>query len=150
MDPPAARGAWPARVKAWAAAYRSLAEAHPNLVLQIVSDPGAVAIAAVQANETLYAALDASGMPPRDVLRAADLVVDYVNGFVLGAVAQAQLGADAVEAFRAELDAQPESTVAVQRRLFAAADTDPTPRDSFTFGLDVILAGLAERTPEER
>jgi hypothetical protein len=59
-------------VHKWANAYRALALAHPNLVLRVVADPAAVAVAAVHVNESLYAALDASGLPPRTVVRAAD------------------------------------------------------------------------------
>ena len=143
MATPPARGTWQARVKRWARTYRSVAEAHPNLVLRIVSDPVAVAVAAVQVNEALFAALDASGLAPSDVLRAADLTVDYVHGYALGWAEPAGVHADAVAAFQAELDAQPADSVAVQRRLFAAEAE--TTRDSFTFGLDIILAGLAQR-----
>lgn len=143
MAAPATRGTWQARVMRWAKAYRGVAETHPNLVLRIVTDPGAVAVAAVQANEALFGALDASGLAPGDVLRAADLVVDYVNGYVLGAATQAGVHDEASAAFQTELDAQPEAAVAVQRRLFESAGH--APRDSFTFGLETILAGLTSR-----
>jgi TetR/AcrR family tetracycline transcriptional repressor len=146
MPPPPSDGPWPDRVRRWAETYRSVAEAHPNLVLRIVSDPAAVAVAAVLANEALYAALDAAGLSPGEVVRAADLIVDYVNGFTLGQVAMTQASAvDAHEAFHAALDAQPADAIPVQRRLLGEPDTGAG-RDSFRFGLDVILAGLAART----
>ena len=41
-------------------------------------------MAALEANEALFGALVEAGFPPRMVLGAADLLVDYVNGFALG------------------------------------------------------------------
>jgi TetR/AcrR family transcriptional regulator, tetracycline repressor protein len=146
MPPPATGGPWDERVRQWARAYRGLAEAHPNLVLRIVSDPAAVSVAAVHVNETLYAALEASGLPPKAVLRGANLVVDYVNGYAL-AFAAGPLPPDALATFEAELDARPPEEVAVQRRLREQArddaDAGGADRDGFEFDLDVILAGLA-------
>ena len=83
MAVPAPEDAWQERVRQWAHAYRDIALAHPNLVLRIVSDPMAVAVAAVEANESLYAALESAGLDPGTVVRAADLIVDFVNGFIL-------------------------------------------------------------------
>jgi TetR/AcrR family transcriptional regulator, tetracycline repressor protein len=145
MPPPAADGPWEERVRQWARAYRALAEAHPNLVLRIVADPAAVSVAAVGINEALYAALDASGLPAPTVLRGANLVVDYVNGYAL-AFAAGPLPPDAVATFEAELDARPPEEVAVQRRLrqrAREASDAGDEGDGFEFGLDVILAGLA-------
>jgi AcrR family transcriptional regulator len=139
MPAPRDSGPWPRRVRQWADAYRSVARAHPNLVLRIVTDPAAVAVAAVHANETLFRALERSGLRPVDVLRAADLIVDYVNGYVLGETTAA-VHAQASAAVRAELGAHPPDEVQAQRRML---DHDSgTSRDSFTFGLDVLLAGL--------
>jgi TetR/AcrR family transcriptional regulator, tetracycline repressor protein len=141
MAVPPPSGTWKERVRQWVEAYRGVALAHPNLVLRIVADPGAVAVAAVQANESLYAALEAAGLPPRAVVGAADLLVDYVNGLVLAEASGAVHDPASAAAFRAELDAQPADRVAVQRRLLAAAE-EAGGRDSFEFALDVILAGL--------
>lgn len=144
MPPPAVDGPWDERVRQWARTYRSLAETHPNLVLPIVSDPAAVSVAAVRINETLYAALEASGLAPREVLRGADLIIDYINGYAL-AFAAGPVPPDAAATFQAELDARPPEEVAVQRRLRdqASADGEAEGRDGFDFGLDVILVGLA-------
>ena len=139
MPEPSARGDWKRRVRAWADAYRGVVGAHPNLVLRIVSDPAAVAVAAVQANESLYAALDASGLPPRSVIGAADLIVDYVNGYCLSMAAPMTPGVDATEALQSELSSRPADATEAQRRVYAQAPGD---RDSFRFGLDVIMSGL--------
>ena len=68
-------------MRAFARAYRNLAREHPHLVRELVS--GAAAPATLRAGEPLYATLEAGGFPPATVVRAADLVVDYVNGFAL-------------------------------------------------------------------
>jgi AcrR family transcriptional regulator len=141
MAVPPPEGDWQRQVRAWAEAYRGVAAAHPNLVLRIVSDPATVAVAAVRANESLYAAIEATGLPPRSVVSAADLIIDYVNGASLALASPISEGVDAVDAFKAELDARPAEQTATQRRLYADPDLVEH-RDSFRFGLDVILAGL--------
>jgi TetR/AcrR family transcriptional regulator, tetracycline repressor protein len=148
MAVPDPAGPWERRVRDWAHAYRAVAREHPNLVLRIVTDPGAVAVAAVHANEALYRALEESGLPRHDVVRAADVVVDFVNGSVLGEVSGAASN-DAVRAFREALDAQPPEAVAAQRRVLGH-DTGGTPRHSFELGLDLLLAGLQARLTGRR
>jgi hypothetical protein len=139
--PPAGGGAWQDRVRGWARAYRDLARAHPNLVLHLVSNAEAGAAAALEASESLYEALEASGLPPRTIVRAADLVVDYVNGFAL-AEAAGPLGqpGDRRELL-ARLEAQPPGRFPTMRRVFGALSEDAS-RADFGFGLDVIIAGL--------
>ena len=140
MPRPAARGDWRRRVRAWAEAYRSLVEAHPNLVLRIVSDPAAVAVAAATVNEPLYEALERSGLSPRAVVGAADVIVDFVNGYCLALVAPPAEPVDDVAALQTELAARPHTATAAQRRILE--DPSATQGDAFRFGLDVILAGL--------
>src|SRR5919202_1328873 len=82
---PALTGAvWQDHVRAFARAYHDLARAHANLVLYLVTDPTSGGNAILAANEVLYAALTQTGLPPRMIVQAADLVVDYLHGFVLG------------------------------------------------------------------
>jgi TetR/AcrR family tetracycline transcriptional repressor len=146
MRTPPPRGQWTRRVHQWANAYRALALAHPNLVLRIVADPATVAVAAVQVNESLYAALDASGLPPKTIVRAADVIVDFVNGYVLAESAPGfSDGHAARRALQAELDSRPTEQVAVQRRLLGRPSTSES-QDSFKFGIDLILAGIRSTT----
>jgi TetR/AcrR family transcriptional regulator, tetracycline repressor protein len=145
MAVPAPEDAWQERVRQWAHAYRDIALAHPNLVLRIVSDPMAVAVAAVEANESLYAALESAGLDPGTVVRAADLIVDFVNGFVLAHASGAAQDPAAAAAFHAELEARPADRVAVQRRLLSHPDVAGG-RDSFEFALDLIFTGLETLT----
>jgi TetR/AcrR family transcriptional regulator, tetracycline repressor protein len=74
---------WQEQVCAWAGAYRDLVRAHPNLVLEIVSNAAAVTEAVLIVNEPLYEALGESGLPPPEVVRAADSVVDFIHGFAI-------------------------------------------------------------------
>jgi AcrR family transcriptional regulator len=83
-------GAWQRRVQTWARTYRRLALEHPNLVIEIVANTDAVMVAVPIANEALEAALRASGLDAEAVEMAVYLIVDYVNGLVLGEVAMRQ------------------------------------------------------------
>jgi TetR/AcrR family transcriptional regulator, tetracycline repressor protein len=143
LPAPSARGTWQQRVRRWANNYRAVAAAHPNLVLQIVADPAAVAIAAVRVNEALYATLETSGLPAAHVAAAGDVIVDYVNGYVLAEAAGPHDPEGAAAAFQAELDSQPPEAVAAQRRALAAGR--PQGNDGFTYGLTTILTGLEVR-----
>lgn len=150
MPAPPRQGDWKRRVRRWAHGYRAVAAAHPNLVLRIVADPATVAVAAVHANESLFEALEASGLPPALVVRAADVVVDFVNGAALALASPLTPGVDTVEAFEAELTATPaERRTSVQRRILADRDLLEH-RDSFDFGLDVILSGIDQLRSRRR
>jgi AcrR family transcriptional regulator len=109
---------WPERLRRWARAYRALALRHPNLVLEVVGDPEAVALAARHTDRSLQAAVRASGLPPGDVAAGTALTVDYVNGFVLGEVA---IPGGAEGAFERGLDI----IVAGLERLAEEASTRP-------------------------
>lgn len=79
---------WQARVRAWAQDYRDLVRSHPHLVLEIVSSAATVTETVLLVNEPLYAALDEAGLPPAEVVQAADSVVDFIHGFALAEGAQ--------------------------------------------------------------
>ena len=123
MRTPTPSAPWRLQVSNWAHSYRAIVEAHPNLILKIVTSPDAVAVASSEANEALLRALSLSGLAPEDVGRAADIVVDFVNGTAL-ARASAEVNAD--EALTEELD------------------------QVFAFGLSVVLDGLEARAARER
>jgi AcrR family transcriptional regulator len=145
--PSAGDKGWQDRVRDFARAYRDLARAHPNLVLQIVSDTAAAAEAALEASEPLYQALDAAGFPPHMVVRAADLVVDHVHGFALAWVTgfsgrfNDQPGM--LETFEALFERHPDDSFPAMRRVFGAL-TEEEMHPDFEFGLDVLLAGLRD------
>ncbi|MDQ4126705.1 MAG: TetR/AcrR family transcriptional regulator C-terminal domain-containing protein [Actinomycetota bacterium] len=150
MRASAATGAaWQDLVRENARTLREVTRAHPNLVLHLVSNPEAGAAAALEANEALFGALVAAGFPPRVVLRAADLVVDYVNGFALGEAGGTLGGPGERDWFRALLEAQPTDKYPALRCVYDGV-TEEESRSDFEYGLDVILAGLeAARAGQE-
>lgn len=81
---PTAHATWQEQVVAVAQAYRRVLRAHPNLALQIISDAAAVAESLAVAGEPFYAALARGGLPPRAIVDAANTIVDFVHGFMLG------------------------------------------------------------------
>ena len=125
MPEPEERGAWTRRVRQWVRAYRGVVEAHPGLVLKIVTDPEAVALAAGEANESLYRALRLSGLRRAEIEKGAAVVVDYVNGWMLAKSGDYRGGGRDRER-DAELD-----------RLF-------------DFGLAVVIAGLDQLVARRR
>ncbi|WP_232662913.1 TetR/AcrR family transcriptional regulator [Pseudonocardia sp. TRM90224] len=132
-------GTWQERVRAWAEAYRGLARAHPNLVLQIVTDSAAVSEAAIAISEPLYAALDAAGLAAAEVIAAADTIVDFVNGNALGAAAPG--GPDQLAerlAARDTDDPDDADTAPTMRRVHAAGRVTA----GFDAGIEIILRGL--------
>jgi AcrR family transcriptional regulator len=139
LESPDPRGDWQERVERWANAYRAVALAHPNLVLQVVSDVEAVGAAAVRANEELYAALEAGGLSPDAIVQGAGVLVDFINGFSLGAAAASvPEGKDTV----GQEFTQTNSPYPVQRRVLALASRHETDA-YFTFGIRTIIAGLS-------
>lgn len=140
---PDAAAPWPEQVRAWARGYRELAQAHPRLILSVVSDPEAVGVAALHANEGLVETLSTgAGLDPEAVAGAVALLADYVNGHVLPqAPAAESLTADPVSV---ALAARPEGRFPAQRRLIAALERSSA--DAFEFALDVIVAGLETRS----
>ncbi|MBA2489182.1 MAG: TetR family transcriptional regulator [Chloroflexi bacterium] len=78
-----ASGTWPERVRAWARSYRAIALAHPGLVLAILGDTEAVAIAVRQTAGPLLASLSDAGLGPEGIATGVDVIVDYTHGSLL-------------------------------------------------------------------
>ncbi len=72
------------RVRAFALAYHDLSRARPNLVFYLVSGTEFASTSILAANELLYRSLAEAGLNASMIVHAADLVVDYLNGFALG------------------------------------------------------------------
>lgn len=129
---------WQAQVQAFARAYHDLALAHPNLVLALVSEPEAGAEAALAASESLYTALAAAGLQPQQIVQAADLVVDYLNGYALGALAQpGKTGPQLPDLARRSAAEYP-----TLYRVFSNL-ADHADHGSYEAGLAIILMGIA-------
>jgi TetR/AcrR family transcriptional regulator, tetracycline repressor protein len=105
VSAPADGASWQEQVKDAAHAYRRVLRAHPNLALQILADTAAVSDVVVIAGEPFYAALEQAGLTPRSIVEAANTLVDFVHGFMLGEAANPsgtfELGPDLLERVRA-------------------------------------------------
>jgi AcrR family transcriptional regulator len=139
---------WQERVRAWACAFRDVARAHPKLVPHLATYPEAATEATLESTEELYAALEAAGMPPIQVVGAVGVVVDYLNGFAL-AEASGALGEPNEQREMLEmLDARPQEELPAMRRTLEALPSGDL-GTNFEFGLEVVLAGL-EATARRR
>ena len=142
---PALAGApWQDHVRAFARAYHDLARAHANLVLYLVTDPTAGGSAILAANEVLYAALTQTGLSPRMIVRAADVVVDYLHGFVLGE-SSGEPGPSSESGERPgpfmQLDPRLLEPFPALRQVFSSlAETES--HGDIEDGLDIILLGI--------
>ncbi len=143
--PSTGSGTWREQVRGFARAHRDLARAHPNLVLQIVSNAAASTEAMLEVSEPLYEALEAAGLPPRGIVGAADLVVDYVHGFALGEVAAPAGPPGYARVLLEMLEERPAGELPAMRRVFGSLAREEWRDDfdsGFEFGLDVIVAGI--------
>ncbi len=142
---PADGASWQDRVKDAAHSYRRVLRAHPNLALQIVSDPAAVAEAVVVAGEPFYAALEQAGLPPRAIFEAVNVVVDFIHGFMLGEASSASgtfdIGPDLLKRVRA---LPPETAPTLTRVAEALGEVGLRYEfdSAFEAGLNVLVMGI--------
>jgi TetR/AcrR family transcriptional regulator, tetracycline repressor protein len=149
----AAGESWSGRVRDWARSYRDLAFAHPNLVLQIVTDSAAASEAAVLIGEPLYAAFDAAGLTPREVVNAAGTIVDFVNGYALALAGPTPQPPSDRDPMTDQLAALEPEQVPTMRRIHAHLDADPATPTGFDAGIDIIIRGIqatASQRPSSR
>ncbi|MDP9358250.1 MAG: TetR/AcrR family transcriptional regulator C-terminal domain-containing protein [Chloroflexota bacterium] len=139
--PPASGEGWQDRVRAFARAYRDVVRSHPNLVRHVVASAEVAATAVLEASEELYAALMAAGLGPVTVVRAADLVVDYVHGFALAEAAGPLEPSDGHQEILTQLGTRPAAEFPAMSRILGSLREEDL-RADFGFGLDVILAGI--------
>jgi hypothetical protein len=131
-------------VREWAQGYRGLVRAHPNLVLEIVSDAAAVSEAVILVSEPLYGALEEAGLTPLAVVRAADTVADFVNGFALAEASQPPGEPFDRREFPMRMEGRPEE-LPTMRRVFGALSEEEARYDfdsGFDAGLDILLKGI--------
>lgn len=136
---------WQERVRAYARAYRGVVRSHPNLALQIVSDAAAVSEAVLSGADPLYGALEEAGLSPAMVVRAADSLVDFVHGFVLGETSnpsgQFEVGSELLN----RIEARPAGEIPALRRVFGALGEVGARYDfdaGFEAGLDIFVGGI--------
>ena len=90
--PPVSGGSWQEQVRAFAAAYRDLVLAHPNLILALIANADLLTEGVLLANETLYAALDSGGLSPLEDQELGGLVMWVPAGLVYVAAGLALAG----------------------------------------------------------
>jgi TetR/AcrR family transcriptional regulator, tetracycline repressor protein len=135
---------WRDRVRHWALTYHAVARRHANLIVHLVSNADAASESLMKANEVLYAALDSSGMAPQDVMRSADMIVDYTHGVILGQTSRPAGATDWRTVFQQRpKDATGDELVTIQRVFKTLDETDFAV--DVEFGLDVIIAGLERK-----
>lgn len=132
---------WQEQVRAFARSYYNLTCAHPNLVFYLVTDPECSSSAALAANEILYAALMAAGLPPRLIVLAADLVVDYLNGFALAASSGHLNQPGERQVLLAKLKEHPPEQFPALHQVFKSLTVTEMQGD-IEVGLEIILAGI--------
>jgi TetR/AcrR family transcriptional regulator, tetracycline repressor protein len=141
---------WRDRVRAWAEAYRDLVRTHPNLVIEIVSNAAAATEAVLLVNEPLYGALDESGLPPAEVVRAADSVVDFVHGFAIAEGAQPPGHPFDRRELLERLEAGVADGLPATSRVFGALTRNEARYDfdrGFDAGLGILLKGIEASVP---
>ena len=138
-------GDWRERVRAWARAFRDVARAHPRLVPHLASYPEAAAEATLESTEELYAAFEAAGMTPGEIVGAVGVIVDYLNGFALAEASGALDDPDEHQEMLQMLRARPQGELPAMRRTLEALAYEDLATD-FEFGLEVLLAGLEATT----
>ena len=134
-------GDWQDRVRRFALAYYALARSHPNFVLYLVTDAEAAVEAVLAANEYLYAAIAASGLPIHMLAPAADLVIDFLNGYALG-LQSGQLGQLGERAeFFDLLAEQAPGRYPVLQKVYAALTREDV-LSNLEQGLTFVIAGI--------
>lgn len=139
--PPADKQDWRGQVRAIAAAYRDLAMRHPNLILHLVTSASWAVSSVLDLNEALYKALEETGLPPQLTIAAADLIVDYIHGYVLGMASAHPGQPDGRGALLTLLEAQDRTSYPALRRVLSAPGLDDG-ADEFTAGIELIIAGI--------
>lgn len=141
LPAPEGTGSWTARLRLGAIRFRELGLRHRNAFPLFATRPiGAHASSRALAEATL-AVLREAGFDAASAIMAYRTLVRYVLGFVLAEVAAAPHGRPAAAA-------APDPAHPLFAEMLAGLEDDD-PEALFTFGLDVLLAGLAARLEGE-
>jgi TetR/AcrR family transcriptional regulator, tetracycline repressor protein len=136
---------WQERVQLWAAMYLSISRRHHHLIIHLIRNADASGEQVMRVNEALYAALAESRVPPRDVLRGADMIVDYLHGLLLSENADSTDTPDWRKRFADHIAGADSDELPAIRKVFASVEPEEMHLDH-RFAIDVILAGLERRS----
>jgi AcrR family transcriptional regulator len=133
---------WQAQVRACVMAYHTLICAHPHLALYLIGHSDLSAQAALPVNEALYQALAQAGLPPLQIVQAADTLIDYLHGYLLGEQS-GQVGQPGERhALLERLTGSPPQQFPTLQAVYSALPAQET-ASSLEAGLDLLLAGIA-------
>jgi AcrR family transcriptional regulator len=140
---PTVEGAgWRDKVRAFAGAYRALAQRYPNLIGYLVTHIEVSAPAVLAVGEFLAATLRQAGLAPLQVVTASNLIIDYLNGYVLGE-SSGRLGQPGeFDEFYALLDSLPAGSYPEMMAVYGALD-EATLQAHADDELELILVGIA-------
>lgn len=136
--PPAAPANWREVLSTMGHQLRAILARHPSL-LPTLMDHVPVGPNALAQRERVLAALLHHGLPPALAARAFTAVGHYVIGF---AVQQRESDGPPLADYYGRLDPATHPAIAATAETLTAIDPD----DEFTFGLDLLLDGLAHQT----
>lgn len=140
--PPPNHASWQEGIRDFACGYIGTIKSHPNLVVHLVTHTASSAQAALLACERLYGPLEAAGLPPRQVVLAADLIADYLHGYAL-AFADGDFTLDTDRtSFRRAVAAAPAEQYPVQHRILLEQWPEGGVAADMEAGLNIILLGV--------
>jgi TetR/AcrR family tetracycline transcriptional repressor len=136
---------WQEELKDAARAYRAALQAHPNLALQVLSDPSAVSDVVVVTVEPFYRALDRGGLAPRAIFESVNTIVDFVHGFLLGELSVRAATFDLAPDLVDRVEKLPEGKAPTLSRVVLALGRDGLHYDfdsGFESALTVLVSGI--------
>jgi AcrR family transcriptional regulator len=142
---PRAGLSWQEELKDAARAYRAALQAHPNLALQVLSDPSAVSDVVVVTVEPFYRALDRGGLAPRGIFESVNTLVDFVHGFLLGELSVRAATFDLAPDLVDRVEKLPEGKAPTLSRVVLALGRDGLHYDfdsGFESALTVLVSGI--------
>ncbi len=142
---PRAGLSWQEELKDAARAYRAALQAHPNLALQVLSDPSAVSDVVVVTVEPFYRALDRGGLAPRAIFESVNTLVDFVHGFLLGELSVRAATFDLAPDLVDRVEKLPEGKAPTLSRVVLALGRDGLHYDfdsGFESALTVLVSGI--------
>jgi TetR/AcrR family transcriptional regulator, tetracycline repressor protein len=132
---------WDDRVRFWASTYLRISRKHHQLVVHLINDSDAAGHEVMQVNEVLYAALVDSGMSPRNVLRSADMIVDYLHGLLLSKQPSNSPETGWRKTVLQEIQDADSHTYPAIRNVYTRLDGEDLALHP-EFGIEIILAGV--------
>jgi TetR/AcrR family transcriptional regulator, tetracycline repressor protein len=135
------RSDWRSGIRQFAHAYREMVRAHANLVLYFVLNNELAAEGAFRISEPLYAILQKAGLSPVNMLRAADTLIDFLNGFALGERNTILGEPGERNSIVQMLQSYSSDQFPAMRRLYAQLSEEEM-RGDFDSALNILIAGI--------